>query len=95
MKYFYFILFILSIITILVKSSKNCDFAISENDYNIKFTGKIKNNSISFNGVYNYIFNYNDKYCVGNWILNSSKGDSDYKLVYYGDIKNGKPHGVG
>jgi hypothetical protein len=96
MKYFYFILFILNIITILVKSNKICDFARSGKDYNIEFKGKIKNNfKFSFNGVYDYIFNYNDKYCVGNWILNSSKGDSDYKLVYYGDIKNGKPHGVG
>jgi hypothetical protein len=91
----YFVLLIISIIIILVKSKNNCDFQKCGTGFNIEFKGLVKDkSSTTFGDLYNYFFSKEDVYCVGEWIMKSTNNDSDYKFVYYGDIINGIPHGV-
>lgn len=79
------------------KNTNVCEFRTSGTDFNIEFKGK-HSPSTTFGSLFDYFFNTNnnDSYCVGEWIMNSTKeGENDYKLIYYGNIKNGIPHGVG
>jgi len=92
----YFVLLIISVLIILVKSENNCDFQKCGNGFNIEFKGFVKDNksSTTFGDIYNYFFSKKDVYCVGEWIMKSTNDGNDYKFLYYGDIKNGIPHGV-
>uniref|UniRef100_A0A6C0EFY2 MORN repeat protein n=1 Tax=viral metagenome TaxID=1070528 RepID=A0A6C0EFY2_9ZZZZ len=90
-----YIIVIFNIIITIIKSSDTCNFKKSGKDFTIDFKGDVKNNfKFSLNGIYNYIYYYGDIYCVGEWKMVSKNDDNNYSMVYYGDIKNGMPHGV-
>jgi len=77
------------LLIIYIVSGSKCNFSTSEKDSSIDFKG-----NILYNGIFNYLFS-KDIYCIGNWTMKSSKGNSKYKLEYYGPIKNGIPYGIG
>ena len=88
-----YIIVIFNIIITIIKSTDTCNFKKSGKYFTIEFKGLIKNNfKFSLTGIYNYI--YGDTYCVGEWKMQSIMGSDNYSMVYYGDIKNGMPHGV-
>lgn len=92
----YLFILIISLIITLTKSSKSCDFTTKGNDFTIEFKGIIKKNPTTFGSLFNYIFgNKKDIYCTGEWKMKSKNDNHTYKLTYYGDIKDGIPHGVG
>jgi hypothetical protein len=79
----YFVLLIISVIIILVKSKNNCDFQICGTGFNIEFKGLVKDNkSTTFGDLYNYVFGNKNVNCVGEWIMKSTNNGSDYKFDY-------------
>jgi len=88
-----------STLSIPATKSNVCDFKTSGTDFNIEFKGLVKDykSPTTFGNIFNYIFknDNDDSYCVGEWTMKSTNDGDNYKLVYYGDIKNGMPHGVG
>jgi len=92
----YLFVLIISVIITLISSSKSCDFTTKGNDFTIEFKGIFKKNPTTFGSLFNYIFgNKKDIYCTGEWKMKSKNDNDIYKLTYYGDIKDGIPHGNG
>ena len=90
----YLFIVIIGAIISLSKSTKTCDFKTEEIDFTIDFKGIVKKRPTTFGSLFEYLFT-NDLYCTGEWTMISNNSNDTYRLKYYGDIRNGLPHGNG
>ena len=90
------LIYLLLLTFVVFANAKSCDFKKSGDDYNVEFKGDIvykKSPYFLVNLYQSFFHGRDDIHCVGEWKMNSKNGASEYSIVYYGKIKNGKPHG--